>query len=111
MSSARAIAALKQAKAVLRGLTYSDTQIASTLGLIHRALDEHEHDNTTAPDAQLLRNLAEDVADMAPAVREHLRAIAQRIEGSEQFGSIRCRRCGEHADVSVKYARVASGGA
>lgn len=44
-------------------------------------------------DAQLLRNLAEDVPDMAP-----------RIDGSEQIGLIRCRRCGEHADVSIKYA-------
>lgn len=55
-------------------------------------------------DAQLLRNLAEDVPDMAPAVRDQLRAIATRIDGSEQIGLIRCRRCGEHADVSIKYA-------
>jgi len=55
-------------------------------------------------DAQLLRAVAEDVPDMALSVREHLRSIADRLEGGTLIGQLRCRRCGENADITIRHA-------
>mgnify|MGYP001568121797 CR=1 FL=1 len=62
---------------------------------------------TTLDDHVLLRAVAEDVPDMALSVREHLRHIADKLEHGERIGSLRCRKCGEATDVTIKFARAA----
>lgn len=57
-------------------------------------------------DAPLLRALAEDVPSMAPEIRNQLRLIAQRLEDGETVGKLRCRRCGEMAEVSIHRANI-----
>lgn len=57
-------------------------------------------DVTPLSDVTLLRNLCEDM-DMHPTVREQLRSLAKRIEQGAQTVVTHCRRCGEHAEVTV----------
>jgi hypothetical protein len=59
---------------------------------------------TGIEDAQLLRAVAEDVPDMALSVREHLRSLADRLEGGTLIGHLRCPRCGENADITIRHA-------
>jgi hypothetical protein len=58
------------------------------------------------PDHQLLRNLAEDIPDMAESIREQLREIAAKIDTGLLIGQQRCRRCGEMSDVSIRIASL-----
>ncbi len=60
---------------------------------------------TGIDDATLLRALAEDIPDMALTVREQLRSIARRLGDGELIGHLRCKRCGESAEVKIT-ARV-----
>lgn len=57
-------------------------------------------------DARLLRNLAEDVPDMAPVVRAQLLDIAAQLESWNSTATIRCDRCGERATISIQAVRI-----
>lgn len=61
---------------------------------------------TKIPDFTLLRNLAEDVPDMAPSVRAHLVEIANRLEFGEKLVTTRCDRCGHRTDVMIRTVKA-----
>lgn len=71
--------------------------------------EQRGHWVTGIGDVALLRSLCEEVQDMHATVREQLLRVADRIEQGELVGEIRCRRCGDRADVSMhSYAVSAS---
>ena len=61
---------------------------------------------TQVSDAQLLRNLAEDVPDMAPSVREKLREIAALLQSRRHQGEINCYRCGWKATIDIQQRAI-----
>ncbi len=63
------------------------------------------NDITGVDDATLLRALAEDIPGMALTVRNQLRMLAQRLSEGHWVGHVRCKRCGEFADITISKTR------
>jgi hypothetical protein len=54
------------------------------------------------PDAELLRALADEIPNCAPAVRKQLKDIANFMDSGTIAGSIRCHSCGAAATVWLR---------